>query len=199
MVGCLLTTQQRSGPKSNVTRFLNIKPFPLSLRRCKNSKDINLLVISELQKSGGIRRTNKIADEIRTNITFLDSSFWSKMLVYLNRLMHEDNPALEREAAQLIAKNLKGFGPKQSRNLLQGMGLTKYEIPIDSRITKWLNEFGFPIELSASSLSDEPYYSFVSDGIQELCKKANIFPCILDASIFSTFDNDEWDKDNIVW
>jgi hypothetical protein len=34
--------------------------------------------------------------------------------------------------------------------LLQGLGLTKYEIHIDSRITGWLNEFGLPVALSPS-------------------------------------------------
>lgn len=32
MVACLLTTQQRSGPKSAVTRFINTRPFPLRYR-----------------------------------------------------------------------------------------------------------------------------------------------------------------------
>lgn len=81
-----------------------------------------------------------------------------------------------------------GFGPKQSRNLLQGLGLTKYEIPIDSRITKWFNEFGFPVKLSASALSDLNYYKFVSKGLRELCDACNIYPCLLDAAIFSSFD-----------
>src|SRR3712207_8726784 len=39
-----------------------------------------------------------------------------------------------------IDDSLKGFGPKQSRNLLQGLGLTRYEIPIDIRITRWFND-----------------------------------------------------------
>jgi N-glycosylase/DNA lyase len=29
MVACLLTTQQRSGPNSSITRFLMTSPFPL--------------------------------------------------------------------------------------------------------------------------------------------------------------------------
>jgi hypothetical protein len=38
----------------------------------------------------------------------------------------------ERKCAEMINDTLLGFGPKQSRNLLQRLGLTKYEIPIDS-------------------------------------------------------------------
>ena len=39
----------------------------------------------------------------------------------------------ERETARWIASRLVGFGPKQSRNLLQSLGLGRYEIPLDSR------------------------------------------------------------------
>ena len=100
------------------------------------------------------------------------------------------NPTLETEteAADLIDHRLKGFGPKQSRNLLQSLGLTKYEVPIDSRITRWLNDFGFPVKLSATALSDLDYYKFVSEGFRELCDACGIYPCVLDAAIFSSFD-----------
>jgi len=90
--------------------------------------------------------------------------------------------------AEYIAANLKGFGPKQSRNLLQWLGLSRYEIPLDSRITKWLNEFGFPVKLSATALQDINYYNFVSDGFQKLAKTADIYPCVLDAIIFASYD-----------
>jgi thermostable 8-oxoguanine DNA glycosylase len=85
---------------------------------------------------------------------------------------------------------LKGFGPKQSRSLLQELGLTRYEIPIDVRITKWLNDFGFPVTLSGDASSDRNYYRFVSEGIRELCKACRIYPCLLDAAIFSSYDKD---------
>jgi thermostable 8-oxoguanine DNA glycosylase len=95
----------------------------------------------------------------------------------------------EVEAADFIDDNLKGFGPKQARNLLQLLGLTKYEIPIDSRITEWLNDFGFPVRLSAVSLADRNYYVFVSEGFRKLCAASDLYPCMLDAAIFSSFDN----------
>jgi thermostable 8-oxoguanine DNA glycosylase len=105
----------------------------------------------------------------------------------------------ERNAAEFIDENLKGFGPKQSRNLLQSLGLTRYEIPIDSRITKWLNAFGFPVKLTADALSNREYYNFIGDGFQALCARAEIYPCVLDAAIFSSFDGGGWTKENVVW
>ena len=104
----------------------------------------------------------------------------------------------ERKSAELIIDNLKGFGPKQSRNLLQSLGLTKIEIPVDSRIIKWLTAFGFPLKLSATALSDESYYNFVLVGFQRICEACDIFPCVMDAAIFSSFDED-WPKDKLVW
>lgn len=83
-----------------------------------------------------------------------------------------------------------GIGPKQARNLLQGLGLTRYEIPIDSRISKWLEEFGFPVPLSAAALSDGRYYHFISTAIVELCEHCDVYPCVLDAAVFSSVDNE---------
>lgn len=111
----------------------------------------------------------------------------------------QSSRADECEAAEFVDDHLKGFGPKQSRNLLQWLGLTKYEIPLDSRITKWLNEFGFPVRLSAGALSDRNYYNFVSDGVQALCAQSDIYPCVLDAAIFTSYDQVEWTADNMVY
>ena len=71
----------------------------------------------------------------------------------------------------------------ESRLLLQTMGLTKYEIPVDSFVSEWLNDFGFPVRLSSNALQDRHFYHFVSEGIQLLCNKAGIYPCVLDAAI----------------
>lgn len=98
------------------------------------------------------------------------------------------SPRLERETASFISASLKGFGPKQSRNMLQWLGLTRHKIPLDSRMIKWLNNTGFPIRLAAQGLADEAYYCFVLDGIQELCKHAKVPPCIFDVAVFASFE-----------
>lgn len=77
--------------------------------------------------------------------------------------------------------------------------MSQFEIPIDSRITKWLNEFGFPVRLTATALSDHDYYEFVSDGFQQLAKACGVAPCVLDAAIFSSFDADAWTEENATW
>jgi hypothetical protein len=63
--------------------------------------------------------------------------------------------------------------------------ISKYEIPIDNTLIKWLENFGFPIKFSKTALQDILFYHFVSDGIQRLCEISDIYPCILYTSILS--------------
>ena len=199
MVACLITTQQRSGPGSAVTRFLNTRPFLLSYEQCINQNDVAKFVANTITAFGGLRRANRISSEISENLFKLESGLWGELSQFLSELQKGSTIKSERRAAEFIDISLKGFGPKQSRNLLQSLGLTRYEIPIDSRITKWLNKFGFPVTLSASALSDREYYNFISDGIQALCEKSGILPCVLDAVIFSSFDEGGWSEENVIW
>ena len=199
MVSCLLTTQQRSGPNTPVTRFIRTKPFPLSYSRCCSQRNVRQFVETQLGRFGGLWRWKEIANELTTNLSLLEDGLWSEVLPLSNQLRSARNAKAERRAAEFIDNSFKGFGPKQSRNLLQILGLTRYEIPIDSRITKWLNSFGFPVRLSAQALADRNYYNFVSDGFQTLCKRSRVYPCELDAAIFVSFDKEEWREDEIVW
>lgn len=199
MVSCLLTTQQRSGPDSPVTRFCSTRPFPLNYQVFIAQSDPGTFAKKVLRSFGGLRRFNRIADEAATNISRLENGFWKETFKALDTLRFSDSVQSERIAAEFVSDNFKGFGPKQSRNLLQDLGLTKYEIPVDSRIIKWLNEFGFSVRLSAGALSDRNYYNFVSEGIQKLCDKSGVYPCILDAAIFTSFDQGGWTKENVIW
>jgi hypothetical protein len=188
-LSCLLTTQQRSGPESAVMRFASTKPFPLSYRRCAESHHLRSLVREVITKFGGIRRARSIAGYCEDNLHWLEHGGWETIREVVLELTQKPTVQTERRAAEIVMKYLKGFGPKQSRNLLQDLGLTRYEVPIDSRITKWLTDFGFPVALSATALADSDYYNFVLDGYRRLCSASNIYPCVLDAAIFSSFDN----------
>jgi hypothetical protein len=97
----------------------------------------------------------------------------------------------ERICATGVDKLLKGFGPKQSRNLLQWLGLTQHEIPIDSRVIKWLRGLGKSDSLhllSSTALGEAGYYCCIMDTIQALCGEAEVLPCIFDASVFASFE-----------
>jgi hypothetical protein len=198
LVGALLTSQQRSGPDSYVVRFIRTQPFPLSYTFYEEASDPEKAGRRVLQAFGGIRFNKRIANHLARNYAALSEGLWEETRVVFERLVNQDSPMLERRAAEFLSKYFVGLVPKQSRNLLQGMGLTKYEIPLDSRITKWLNNFGFPIHLSAGRLANRHYYNFVSDGVQAMCKACDILPCVFDAAVFVSYDTG-WTKENAVW
>jgi N-glycosylase/DNA lyase len=127
----------------------------------------------------------------------LEGGEWQTALSHCDSLIGQNSREAEVRVATYIDRTFGGFGPKQSRNLLQELGLTRYEIPIDSRVTDWLNKFDFPVRLSATALADDGYYNFVSDGIQELCRRCDVMPCILDAIVFSLKDGDGWTEGNV--
>lgn len=198
MISCLITTQQRSGPNSSVTKFICTKPFPLNYSKCKASNNLNFLVEETITNFGGLRRGKTIGEEVDFNLKWLKNGGWKTVHEIVEDITKNQTVETERKSAEIIIENLKGFGPKQSRNLLQSLGLTKFEIPVDSRITKWLTAFGFPMKLSATALADRNYYNFVLDGFQKICEACDIYPCVMDAAIFSSFD-EEWPEDKLIW
>lgn len=198
MASCLLTSQQRSGPGSAVAEFVTRHPFPLAYRTCVAHDDVETFAGQVLRHFPGLRFKKRLSAEIGGNFGLLQGSIWPETRKTLETLLPEHAPQAEKAAADFIEDHFSGFGPKQSRNLLQVLGLTKYEVPLDSRITKWLRGFGFPVALSPAALSDRNYYHFVSDGFQQLCAKGGVYPCLLDAAIFASFDSD-WPENLVLW
>ena len=197
MVSMRLTSVQRSGPNSHVARFIRSNPFPLAYKLVCAAGSIETLIAKTLKDAGGIRFSDRIARDLSANFRLLETGEWARALQQCNRLTRLVRRSIEQEVAEYVQETFNGFGPKQARNLLQALGLTRYEIPIDSRVTRWLNEFGFPIELSAAALGDSNYYNFVSEGIRTLCERSGVFPCILDAAIFASKDGDSWTDANV--
>ena len=122
------------------------------------------------------------------NLAYLEERPWAELLERLAQVNVSNDRTLERSVAHEIAASLKGFGPKQARNFLQWLGVSRFEIPIDSRVTKWLNKELLSFHLNASILSDHVYYDMVSDGVIQLCEMAGVFPCVFDAAVFASFD-----------
>ena len=144
----------------------------------------------ELQKNG-LRRNEKIASYLLSIIQALENGEWKNLEEKLNYLKDHDTPKTEKETVNYIlqAKNGKekiyeGLGLKQSRNFLLWLGLTQYEIPIDSRCLKVLASCGAGFVPTASALQDPVTYAFLEEGIQLASKKLGIKPCIFDAYCF---------------
>jgi hypothetical protein len=110
--------------------------------------------------------------------------------------------AAERQAAcVLMGSNggLAGFGPKQARNLWQCLGVTRYEIPLDSRVCGWINAIPSSFRVDVDRLySSVPYCESTMCHIQAVCEAAAVLPCDFDAAVFVTADNEEWpDNDDV--
>lgn len=199
MVMARITSRQRSGPGTPVSRFLRTDPFPLSLDRCRHAGDLRDFIEEVITHAKGVRFAPTIARDLADCFQQLDHGLWEPTLAHIEALRTPHDAGAERVVANHLADHFKGIGPKQSRNLLQSLGLTLHEIPIDSRIAKWLNRFGFPVRLSSDALSNRHYYEFISDGIQALCQACGVVPCVLDAAIFASYDKGKWTSTNLVF
>lgn len=208
----LLTSQQRSGPDSHVSQFVKNEIHSLSLRQCRNSNNISHFVSRTLKEHGGIRYYNKIGNACEKNLERLDSGGWTELWNELDKLIEirtrepiEADFATERQVATFLSDRFAGdglhqVGSKQSRNLLQILGLTRYEIPLDSRITKWLNaNLDLPYHVSGDGLGETEYYHFIMDLVQDASATAEVLPCVFDAAVFSSYDTNwtQTDADSI--
>jgi len=207
-LAALLTSQQRSGPDSHVSKFLKNKIETVGLDQCRNVDDVSGFVSETLEEHGGIRYYNNIGDACETNLERLDSGgrdeLWSELELLIEARTREPkagDSGTEREAATYLSERLAGdglhrVGSKQARNILQILGLTRFEIPLDSRITKWLNaNFDLPYHVSGSGLSTPEYYHFIMDIVQDGCSTADVLPCVFDAAVFSSYDTNWTESD----
>lgn len=190
LMGCLLTTQQKSATGSAVSRFLSVKPFPLSLSVCRTNPGYEF-VTRVLTDFGGIRFTSKIAWQANDNLKRLENGLWFQVEHLFNQLRAQRkrqpqpaDKAAERDAARFVDGHFAGFGPKQSRNLWQWLGITRYEIPLDSRVANWVSKnLSFSIDIP--KLGDARYYEARLDRLQAVCAEANVLPCVFDAAAFN--------------
>lgn len=197
---CLLTTQQRSGPNRPVSNFLFLEPFPLSLTECQQVPNVQNYVLKTLSNVNGIRFAPKIAKQASENYQKLEDGEWQILMEWAEKLHlqrsqipNQSHYWLESSAVTYVDLSFEGFGPKQSRNFWQYLGLSRYQFVLDTRIVGWIQRnLNFPIPLSASCLSDEGYYLFISDSLQLLCQQAEVLPCIFDAAVFDSYDTEEW-------
>ncbi|PKQ63159.1 hypothetical protein BZG02_10385 [Labilibaculum filiforme] len=196
MLRCLLTGQQDINQDKKLNAFFNKTPFLFTDEFLSKEYDIESAV-QEALASNGIIPSGKTINFFILNYFYLLQSNW-EIMVELEKCSAEDyTVAQERELADYIDKVFKGFGSIQARSFLQTLGLTKYEIPITPQFIGWLKNFGFPILFSPIALQDKSFYHFISNGIQLLCEKANIYPCLLDATVFSSKDTKAW-KSSII-
>lgn len=180
---CLLSYDTDAYPEDKINQLLIKKPFLLNYEYLFKVRDIEILLQEAFQTFGLTKFLNKVPRYFSTNFEFLEETDWNLESEIKGAIEHELTKYEERELADKVDKSLKGFGSKEARSFLLALGVTKYEIPIDLRLIKWLENFGFPIKFSKTALQDILFYHFVSDGIQKLCEISEIYPCVLYTSI----------------
>jgi thermostable 8-oxoguanine DNA glycosylase len=204
---CLCTSQQRSGPESKVARFLRLRPFPITESFCRSKKENLSDELKNQLSVAGIRFSKQIAEYFTENLSRLDASQW-QILKELNDYNTSGNidEAWERKIATTISAGrgpgnhkLTGFGPKQARNLLQIMGVGRFEVPLDSRVLDWLVQHGFPYVLSDRQMIHPAFYELLVDSIKDISGRIGVYPCLLDAAIFAAVDGDGWTNDNLIF
>ena len=190
MVHARLTSQNKV---ELVQEFMKIRPFPLACERLLSEHDVKDFIAKQVRQAK-LRFPNNTGRDLACNFAWLEKGDgWSQALDECKRLTRlpattdeKERQRTEREVAHSIDDMFKGFGPKQSRNLLQMLRLTRYETPIDSRVMKWLNQYLPPdAHLTSGMLSCRKRYESILDDIQELCRKAKEYPRVFDMAVFS--------------
>ncbi len=179
------TSMQKSGEGSSVSRLMHSYPYLLRLSAWNSEQDL----VELIEQHGGMRFANRIAKDLVENRKLLDEELVQKVQSLSTKKQKAAKQISRERGVAKKLQNLAGIGPKQSRNVLQLLGLTRYEIPLDSRVAKWLNNNRiFPFSISAELLQDPGFYDYLLDCIQEICVQADVYPCLFDQAVFSSFD-----------
>jgi thermostable 8-oxoguanine DNA glycosylase len=203
-MGCQITTLSRSGPNTLVDQFLKSNSPALDYNTCRKSNSVEGLLNRELS-SAGLRFAPTRASNLARILKLLEDGEWRILLDHLEKLKRNSTQSQELEVVEYlqskypreerqglglekVRKKYPGLGPKQARNFIQWIGLSRNEVPLDSRVLKKLKEFGCSFVPSSAALSDETVYKFVQSLIQQIAKKLKVCPCILDACTISSFN-----------
>lgn len=209
MVVCICTSVQPSGPNSCVSRLARENPFPLALKTCQSQSDL-LTYARETLSSHGLRFGPKIATQLRTNLSWLQKGGWQTVHALFKTVIDVPGDgdsitriAAERQASRTLmgrSGGLAGFGPKQTRNLWQCLGVTRYEIPLDIRVCKWINALSSAFTIDSKKLYNNVlYYEDVMTHIQLVCQAAEVLPCEFDAAVFANADEEAWPENDVVF
>ena len=183
MLICLLASETDSFPEHIVAKMFHKKPYFLDYEYIFKIHNIENAFYEIFQKFGNTKYIRKVPKYFSTNFESLEETNWDLESEINNSIRKELTKNDERKLADIVDRSFKGFGSKEARSFLLALGVSKFEIPIDHKLIRWLEKFNFPIKFTKTALQDIFFYHFVSDGIQKLCEVSGIYPCVLYASI----------------
>ena len=181
LVGCEITSRQKSGENSPTDQLLKSGSKLFDFNYCKNNHNF---IIEELKKFN-LRRYNTIAEWLILIIKEWELGEWDILQKKLTLLKKYHSKEDEKQVIDYLRSGkYKGLGLKQSRNFLQWLGLSIYEIPIDSRVIKVLENCGCNFVPGPNALQDDATYEYLENGLQMISEELQILPCELDACFF---------------
>lgn len=179
----LLLSYQKQESFSHIASVVSGIRYKLQYLTIIKEPNIKEYISEIIEKHNITLAINETPGYFASNFDLLEATNWELLDQLIKKLCIKESKKAEREIADHINAVFNGFGPYEARVFLQTLGLTKFEIPIDSFVTDWLKGFNFPLEISSTALQERNFYHLVSDGIQLLCQRANIYPCVLEAAI----------------
>jgi len=89
LVGCMLSSAQRSGPDAPIAKFQRLNPFPLRLEVCEARCDLSVIAQERLKGFGGIASSKRIPKQLCTNVLLMKGKAWAACAEELERLQME--------------------------------------------------------------------------------------------------------------
>jgi len=189
MLNCLISSCHGVGPHTRAQRFSEEQPFPLTLDQVRTEG--REIIHKRLVERGVSRFPLRVARMASQNFVRLEEGRWEEVkswhIVLAGQRCRNPNSndfKAERDAARFVDLNFAGFGPKQSRNLWQILGLTRFEVPIDRRVLHWI-DLHLSLKVAPEELLRPTSYERVLNYLQRACLIADIVPCVLDAVVFA--------------
>lgn len=187
----LVTSQQKSGKNSVVNLFLKEirKREQFNLQRLCNRPEL----IEEIHYFEKLRFNKKIYEFMTDALDKYRNDHWKTIKSAFKDLMKgTPNLTKEREVANQLQTYFKGIGLKQSRNILQSLHLSRYMIPLDSKVMGILKSMNNGKSLVGTiALQDQIIYIEVENTINDLCEDLKVLPCYFDGVLFYHTDEIE--------
>jgi thermostable 8-oxoguanine DNA glycosylase len=177
LVEIINATQDRSAGLNSPTNDTDYK-----IKKWDSIKDISHdelreLAYTEFMDSNIDKYSNNNARYAVSNRNFIKKQGEEKILKKINSC--EVGNATSEEKTCVFLQKLKGIGPKQSRSILQYLGLSHHQVPIDSAVLNQLEISG--IDITDAKLDKERDYQEVQNIIWNISKELNVLPCVFDA------------------
>lgn len=180
LIEIINATQARSEELFNSINDTDYKIKKWDIVKGMSHDELRELAYTEFMDSNIDKYSQSNARYAVSNRNFIKKQGEDKILKKINSC--EVGNSSSEEKTCVFLQKLKGIGPKQSRSILQYLGLSHYQVPIDSSVLKQLELSG--IDITDAKLDKEREYQETQAVIWNISKELNVLPCVFDALWF---------------